>query len=162
MLDAFRMLARYNRVANERLYEKCGQLDPVEYRLERKGSFGSIHQLLNHILLGDRIWMSRFTGGGNTTPPLNSILFDSFPELLSARAAQDEQIEAFFAGIGTDFLRKQLRYTNSQGKDCQETTPVAVLHFFNHQTHHRGQVHVMLSQTDVKPPSLDLLRILNP
>ena len=97
MLAAFRMLARYNRIANERLYEACGRLDPVEYRRERKGSFGSIHGLLNHLLLGDRIWMSRFAGRGNTTPPLNSILFDTFAELRAARAAQDEEIEAFFA-----------------------------------------------------------------
>ena len=162
MLDAFRMLARYNRIANERLYEKCGQLDPAEYRKQRHGSFGSIHGLLNHLLLGDRIWMSRFSGGGNTTPPLNSILFDTFDELRLARVAQDEEIEAFFATAGNDFLERQLSYVNNQGKDYVETVPVAVLHFFNHQTHHRGQVHVMISQTDVKPPSLDMHRILNP
>jgi uncharacterized damage-inducible protein DinB len=162
MLDAFRMLARYNRIANERLYETCGQLDPVEYRRQRQGSFGSIHALLNHLLLGDRIWMSRFSGSGHTTPPLNSILFDSFAELRSARAAQDEEIEAFLAKVGTDFLDRQLSYVNNQGKDYVETAPVAVLHFFNHQTHHRGQVHVMISQTEVKPPSLDMHRILNP
>jgi uncharacterized damage-inducible protein DinB len=162
MLDAFRMLSRYNRIANERLYEKCGQLDPVEYRRERKGSFGSIHGLLNHVLLGDRIWMSRFEGSGNTAPPLNSILFDSFAELRSARAAQDEHIEAFFAQVDTDFLHRRLSYTNSQGKDYLQAVPVAVLHFFNHQTPHRGQVHVMISQTDTKPPSLDMHRILNP
>lgn len=162
MVDAFRIFARYNRVANERLYEACAQLDPVEYRRERKGSFGSIHNLLNHVLLGDRIWMSRFSGGGSTTPPLNSILFDTFDELRAARAAKDEEIEAFFAGIDDQFLHRQLRYTNSKGKDCVETSPVAVLHFFNHQTHHRGQVQVMISQTDVKPPSLDMHRLLNP
>jgi uncharacterized damage-inducible protein DinB len=162
MIDAFRMLARYNRIANERLYETCGQLDPVEYRRQRQGSFGSIHALLNHLLLGDRIWMSRFSGSGHTTPPLNSILFDSFAELRSARAAQDEEIEAFFAKVGTDFLDRQLSYVNNQGKDYVETAPVAVLHFFNHQTHHRGQVHLMISQTEVKPPSLDMHRILNP
>jgi uncharacterized damage-inducible protein DinB len=162
MLDAFRMLARYNRIANERLYEVCGQLEPVEYRRERKGSFGSIHGLLNHLLLGDRIWMSRFAGRGHTTPPLNSILFEGFAELRFARAAQDEEIEAFFAQTDTDFLQRQLPYTNNQGKDYLETAPVAVLHFFNHQTHHRGQVHVMISQTDIKPPSLDMHRILNP
>src|ERR1700728_4663370 len=161
MLDAFRMLARYNRIANERLYETCGQLDPVEYRRQRQGSFGSIHALLNHLLLGDRIWMSRFSGSGHTTPPLNSILFDSFAELRSARAAQDEEIEAFFAKVGTDFLDRQRSYVNNQGKDYVETAPVAVLHFFSHQTHHRGQVHVMISQTEVKPPSLDMHRILN-
>jgi uncharacterized damage-inducible protein DinB len=135
---------------------------PLQPRRERKGSFGSIHGLLNHVLLGDRIWMSRFAGRGHTTPPLNSILFDGFAELRSARAAQDEEIEAFFAQADTDFLQRQLPYTNNQGKDYLETTPVAVLHFFNHQTHHRGQVHVMISQTDIKPPSLDMHRILNP
>ncbi len=162
MLDAFRMLARYNRIANERLYEKCGQLDPVEYRKQRQGSFGSIHGLLNHLLLGDRIWMSRFAGSGKTTPPLNSILFDTFPELQSARAAQDEEIEAFFASVDAGFLHRQFSYVNNQGKDYVETVPVAVLHFFNHQTHHRGQVHVMISQTAIKAPSLDMHRILNP
>jgi uncharacterized damage-inducible protein DinB len=162
MIDAFRIFTRYNRIANERLYETCGQLDPVEYRRERKGSFGSIHKLLNHTLLADRIWMSRFGGRGSTTPPLNSILFDSFAELRSARATQDEEIETFFVKVDVDFLQRQLRYTNSLGKDCVDTAPAAVLHFFNHQTHHRGQVHVMISQTDVKPPSLDMHRILNP
>jgi uncharacterized damage-inducible protein DinB len=133
-----------------------------ECRRERSGSFGSIHALLNHILLGDRIWMSRFTGGGSTTPPLNSILFETFLQLRSARIEEDAKIEALFETVGDDFLTRPLRYTNSKGKDCQETASVAVLHFFNHQTHHRGQVHVMLSQTAVRPPSLDMHRILNP
>jgi uncharacterized damage-inducible protein DinB len=162
MLTTFRMLARYNRIANERLYEACGRLEPVEFRRERKGSCGSIHGLLNHLLLGDRIWMSRFAGRGHTTPPLNSILFEDFAELRSARAAQDGEIEAFFAQTDTDFLQRQLPYTNNQGKYYVEAAPVAVLHFFNHQTHHRAQVHVMISQTDIKPPSLDMHRILNP
>jgi uncharacterized damage-inducible protein DinB len=161
-LDVFRMLARYNRIANERLYEQCAELDPVEYRRERRGSFGSIHALLNHILLGDRIWMSRFAGGGSTTPPLNSILYDTFAELHAARSAQDAEIEAFFEKADSALLLKPLRYTNSRGKDCVDVAPMAVLHFFNHQTHHRGQVHVMIGQTDVPPPSLDLHRIINP
>ncbi len=162
MLDAFRIFAHYNRVANERLYEACSRLDPVEYRRQRAGSFGSIHALLNHVLLGDRIWMSRFAGGGGTTPPLNSILFDEFAELRAARVAQDASIEAFFTTADEALLTKRLSYTNSLGKACVDAAPAAVLHFFNHQTHHRGQVHVMLSQTDVKPPSLDMHRILNP
>ena len=162
MLDTFRMFARYNRIANARLYEQCGKLDLEEYQRERRGSFGSIHALLNHILLGDRIWMSRFAGGGSTTPPLNSILYETFTKLSSARFEQDASIEAFFERADADFLTRSLSYTNSLGKDCTDTTPLAVLHFFNHQTHHRGQVHVMLSQTDVRPPSLDMHRILNP
>src|ERR1700684_568235 len=114
MLDAFRMLAGYNRIANARLYEQCGKLDLEEYRRERRGSFGSIHGLLNHILLGDRIWLSRFAGGGNTTPPLNSILFDTFAKLRTARIEQDASIEAFFEKADGDFLTRSIPYTNSQ------------------------------------------------
>ncbi len=65
----FRTLARYNRIANERLFELCAQLDSVEYKKRRQGSFGSIHGLLNHILLGDRIWLARFQGGGAISRP---------------------------------------------------------------------------------------------
>jgi len=162
MLDAFRIFARYNSVANARLYEQVGKLDVTEYRRERRGSFGSIHALLNHMLVGDRIWMSRFAGGGKTTPPLNTILFETFPEINSARAEEDAGIEAFFEKIDDDFLTRRLAYTNSRGKEYVEEAAPAVLHFFNHQTHHRGQVHVMLSQTEVSPPSLDMHRILNP
>jgi uncharacterized damage-inducible protein DinB len=162
MLDAFRIFARYNRVANERLYEQVGKLDVAEYRRERRGSFGSIHALLNHPLVGDLFWRSWFAGGGKTTPPLNTILFETFAEINSARAEEDAAIETFFAKVGGDFLIRRLAYTNSRGKDYVEEAAPAVLHFFNHQTHHRGQVHVMLSQTEVSPPALDMHRILNP
>lgn len=158
----FQMLARYNRTANERLYDKCSQLDPQEYRKQRQGSFGSIHALLNHILLGDRIWMSRLQGGGQTTPALNTVQYEDFTELHAARKDLDAQIEAFFAGVNEDFLGGSITYTNSKGQPCRDEVHVAVSHMFNHQTHHRGQVHVMLSQTAVPPPSLDLHRIINP
>ncbi len=124
MLDAFRMLARYNRIANERLYEQCGKLDLAEYRRERRGSFGSIHGLLNHILLGDRIWMSRFAGGGNTTPPLNSILFETFAELqLSANRTRREYRSVLRKSRMTVFSPGHCAYTNSQGKDYVEAAP---------------------------------------
>jgi len=158
----FQMLARYNTVANERLFAKCAELDDAEYRKPRPGSFGSIHGLLNHILLGDRIWMARFEGGGPVTPPLNLVLFDDFSALRSARIADDLRIESFFASLDDRFFARSFAYSNNQGKGYVETAHVACTHLFNHQTHHRGQVHVMLSQTSVAPPSLDLHRILNP
>ena len=162
LLSHFQMLARYNRIANERLYEKCSELTDAEYRKQRAGSFGSIHGLLNHILRGDRSWMSRFEGGGHTTPALNTVLFEDFSALRIARAEQDAHIEAFFGNLSEDFAGVSYRYVNSEGKDYVESAPVAFGHVFNHQTHHRGQVHVMLSQTPVAPPSLDLHRIINP
>jgi uncharacterized damage-inducible protein DinB len=162
LLKHFQMLARYNRIANERLFETCAQLDDAEYRRQRVGSFGSIHALLNHILLGDQIWMSRFRREGQSTPALNAILFESFTELRSAREKMDADMESFFAEAGTDFLKSKLVYVNSKKVECRDIMALAVGHFFNHQTHHRGQVHVMLSQSLVQPPSLDLHRIINP
>ena len=100
----FQTLARYNTVANLRLFEACSQLDDAEYRKTRAGSFGSIHALLNHILLGDRIWMSRFEGGGRTTPPLNAILYDEFAALRNARVEEDRRIERFFAAADDTIL----------------------------------------------------------
>jgi uncharacterized damage-inducible protein DinB len=161
-LHLFQMLARYNREANQRLYAACEQISDEEYRRQRAGSFGSIHALLNHILLGDRIWMSRFAGGGQTTPPLNTVLFDDFCALRSAREQEDTAMEAFFRSADSAFLSKSFSYTNSRGRHCIDAAIPSVLHMFNHQTHHRGQVHVMLSQTGTQPPSLDMHRILNP
>jgi uncharacterized damage-inducible protein DinB len=158
----FQMLARYNRIANERLFAKCAELDDAEYRKRRAGSFGSIHGLLNHILLGDRRWMGLFEGGERATPPLNQILYHDFSGLRIARVHEDARIESFFAGIEAAFWIQSFAYTNHQGKDYVEAAHVACGHLFNHQTHHRGQVHVMLSQTPVAPPSLDLHRIVNP
>ena len=158
----FHMLARYNRVANERLFEACSRLDIDEYRKARPGSFGSIHGLLNHILLGDRIWMGRFEGSGLTTPPLNTVLFEEFSDLRLARVEQDARIEKFFSSGDDGLLTGSYRYINNQGREYTDDASVAFCHLFNHQTHHRGQVHVMLSQTSVQPPSLDLHRIINP
>ena len=136
--DHFRMLARYNRIANELLYDCCAQLDDTEYRRQRAGSFGSIHALLNHILLGDRIWMSRFKGGGQVTPALNTVLFDSFPELRTAREKDDVEMESFFDTLEPGFFERELIYINSRKRECRDSAPMAVTHFFNHQTHHRG------------------------
>ncbi len=158
----FQMMALYNRVANQHLYESCAQLSDEEYRRQRKGSFGSIHALLNHILLGDRIWMSRFEGGGATTPPLNTVLYDDFAALREARGTEDERIESFFASAGPDFFSRGLAYVNSKGVQRSDDAAMAVAHLFNHQTHHRGQVHVMLAQTTAKAPSLDLHWIIDP
>ena len=113
----------------------------AEYRKPRRGSFGSIHGVLNHIILGDRIWMARFEGvpdrGVLSTPPLKTILFDEFTELRSARVREDERIEGFFAGFSTGYPGRSFSYINNQGKEYVESAPVA-------------------------PPSLDLHRIINP
>jgi uncharacterized damage-inducible protein DinB len=72
------------------------------------------------------------------------------------------KLNPFSMGWSRTFWGRVLNYTNSQKRECREPTTSAVTHFFNHQTHHRGQIHVMLSQTSVPPPSFDLHRIIHP
>ena len=163
LIAHFQMLARYNTEANRRLYEACARLDDAEYRKQRAGSFGSIHGLLNHILLGDRVWMWRFTEtGGAVTPPLNTELCSGFAELRLERVEHDAHIEAFINALNESFFTREFSYVNNAGKRCCDPAPLLLQHMFNHQTHHRGQVTVMLSQTAVRPPVLDLHRIERP
>lgn len=158
----FRMLAGYNRIANQRLYGQCARLDEDQFRRVRPGPFGSIRGLLNHLLLGDGIWMARFEGGGTATPALDTVLHEDFAGLAAARTDMDQRIVSFFEGAGSELFARRFHYINNQGKAYVEEASVAIAHFFNHQTHHRGQVCVMLAATPIDPPSLDLHRIVNP
>jgi uncharacterized damage-inducible protein DinB len=159
----FQTLARYNTIVNQRLYNACSELSEDDLHRERSGSFPSIHRTLNHILLADRIWMGRFTRAGiSGTPPLDTVLYDDFKALHAARIAEDEAIEIFMRSLDNDFLQRDFTYVNSRGVSCTDPVPLILGHFFNHQTHHRGQIHVMLSQTSIRPLSFDLHRAIRP
>lgn len=152
----FDLLARYNSWANERLYESVARLADAEYRAARPSFFGSIHATLNHILVGDRLWMSRLAGG-SLSLPLNKILYDDLASLRAARRAQDKLLIELVASIPSARLDDKLTYRNTKGTPFATPYRLVLGHLFNHQTHHRGQVHDMLSQTKVPPPELDLI-----
>ncbi|MFO1079885.1 MAG: DinB family protein [Reyranellaceae bacterium] len=154
--------ARYNRLANEALYAACEALPDEARRRDLGAFFRSVHGTLNHLLLGDRIWMTRFAGGEHVSTGLDSILFDHFAELRQARVDMDRRIEAFFGDLPAGFLGRTLRYVNNAGHATADPAAVIVPHFFNHQTHHRAQVHTLLSQLGQAAPVLDLHRILRP
>ncbi|MBY0432195.1 MAG: DinB family protein [Rhodospirillales bacterium] len=156
MIDYFRTLARYNRWANARLYTACAKLPPEEITKSRPAYFGSILGTLNHVLVGDRAWLGRIEGKDYGIRSLNDVLYDSFSGLLGAREAFDDHIVTVVDGL-EGHLGDTLSYRNMQGE--QHATPMTLVlgHLFNHQTHHRGQVHDMLSQTDMTPPALDLI-----
>ena len=162
MTEFWAQYAHYNRLANERLYEACARLSDEERRRDLGAFFGSVHGTLNHLLLGDRIWMTRFEGGSHPSTNLGAILFDAFADLRAARGEMDARIEAFFAALPTGFLDRSLRYINNSGVDSTDPASVIVPHFFNHQTHHRAQVHTLLSQLGQDTPVLDLHRVLRP
>jgi uncharacterized damage-inducible protein DinB len=152
----FDLLARYNTWANERLYDACAKLGDGERKAKRRAFFGSIHATLNHILVGDRLWTSRLAGG-SLVLALDKILHEDFGRLRTARGAQDQLLIELVAGISATELVAPIAYANSKGQSFATPRRLVLGHLFNHQTHHRGQVHDMLSQTDVEPPELDLI-----
>lgn len=162
LIEQARMMARYNRLANRRLYDACAALPAEELERDRKGFFHSILGTLNHIMIGDRIWLGRFAGREMPSTGLDAILYADFAALRQAREAEDERIEDFAAGLDEAFLAATIGYRNNQGLRFDDPMPLLLTHFFNHQTHHRGQVHDMLSQAGIAPPSLDLHRVLIP
>ncbi len=163
LANHFQTMARYNAGANQRLYTACSQLSDADYRRERPGAFGSVHLTLNHILLGDRLWMARFTEPEiQTTPPLRTELYDDFSSLRAAREREDARIQEFMNGLEESFLEGEISYVNNAGQLCHDPAPLILAHVFNHQTHHRGQIQIMLSETPVSPPSLDMHRVIRP
>jgi uncharacterized damage-inducible protein DinB len=157
----FRRMAAYNRWANARLYEAAGKLSPAALAAPRSGFFPSLLKTLNHILVGDTVWMGRLDGSGSADiTSLNQILHTDLAALKAARSAMDERIVAFVDGLKPQRFDEDLVYRTMAGEAM--TTPVGpvLAHFFNHQTHHRGQAHAMLSSTEVAPPSLDLILFL--
>lgn len=160
LIKNFQSLARYNQLANNRLYDACAQLSDEDRKLDRKAFFCSIHGTLNHILLADRIWLGRFEGVLSGSYILNETLFEDYGKLRAARAQEDLRIQAFADNMSDAFAAGVLTWTNSAGKTSSEVQSLLVTHMFNHQTHHRGQVHNMLSQAGVKTPVLDLPWVL--
>jgi len=162
LIAHFQLLAQYNALANQTLYATCAVLDDATRKQLRPAFFKSIHGTLNHILVGDRIWLHRFSGKVVASTGLDAILYDEFEELWQARIAEDELIQSFAASLSEATLNQSIRYVNNAGIEYINPMSLLVAHFFNHQTHHRGQVHNLLSQTPLPPPSLDLHRIINP
>ena len=115
LIRHFRRLAHYNRLTNARLYGACARLSEAERKKTRPAFFGSIHGTLNHILLGDRIWLARFEGESAPSTGLDTILYEDFGELQAARGAEDARLEAFAAGLTPEVLQGSIRYVNNAG-----------------------------------------------
>ena len=160
MKERYRMFAGYNAWCNERLYDAASKVPDAEYRADRGAFFKSLHGTLNHLLVGDRIWMKRFTGVGEQPPSLDAILYDDFEALRAARRSQDVLITRYIAGLDNERLNGPLRYkTVVRPQTIEQPLAPALDHFFNHQTHHRGQAHALLSSMigNEATPSFDLI-----
>lgn len=176
-LDNYRFLARYNRWMNQRLYQACEQLSDEERKQPRGAFFGSVHHTLNHLILADQVWLRRFArcgaDSGVVFPDLSAnvldmperysldmILFDDWAALKVKRDQLDEAIEAWLAGMPDVYPQSTMRYSNSKGVERAHPAWKAMTHFFNHQTHHRGQVTTLLMQAGVDVGVTDVIALV--
>lgn len=165
----FELLASYNEWMNSKVYESAGQLTATDLAKDRGAFFASILGTLNHIVVGDTIWLKRFATHpsclgslrevANLPNPtsLNQIIFDDFSSLHKHRNWLDEQIINWISELSDDDLDYILDYHNIKGVFSNKCYSSLILHFFNHQTHHRGQVSTLLSQAGVDIGVTDLL-----
>jgi uncharacterized damage-inducible protein DinB len=159
--EHFALMARYNAWANARLYRMAAQLSDEQYRRDVSAYFTNLHGTLNHLLVADRIWMWRLTGTGVAPNRLDAIVSEDLIELTAARHAEDERIVSFVESLTDARLESELEYRTVKGASQQQKHREVLAHLFNHQTHHRGQAHAILTTLGVKEPdSLDVLWML--
>lgn len=170
-------MARYNRWMNLKLYALAAPLEDAERKRELGAFFGSLHGTLNHLLLGDRVWMRRFTGDREryasrdvhgeplAIRSLAQELYADFDQLRREREQTDEDILAWTYSLDEAALDRPLEYETIAGEPQRHAAWWAIGHFFNHQTHHRGQATSLLKQLGIDPGVTDLLammRVENP
>ena len=155
------MLARYNRWQNTALYQSAQTLSDQQRREDRGAFFGSLHTTLAHVLWADRVWMNRFAGTPETTLEDNQgkgPAYQDWERLQADRHDFDETIQRWASELDEAWLETNLTWWNTK-RTQQTTKPVwrLVAHFFNHQTHHRGQAHALLTAFGADTHSTDLL-----
>lgn len=154
----FIMQSRYNRCMNHNLYTVCETVPDEQRKRDMGAFFHSVHGTLNHLLLGDRLWMSRFTGAEFPVESLDQELYSDFKELRQARMDTDEAICAWIDAPEKIDLDRIIAFKAVVTQRTHRFRLAdALLHFFHHQTHHRGQVTTLLSQLGLDFGTTDMM-----
>lgn len=160
-------LARYNRWMNDKLYGLAATLSDEARKSDGGAFFKSIHGTFNHILLADRIWLGRFKGmsfpdgfmGPGGIRSLDQELYADFEELRCERVRTDDELSAWISELTPERLATPLVIAR-RGKRQESPLWWSVVHVFNHQTHHRGQITTLLTQRGCNPGVTDLVAML--
>ena len=153
--------ARYNAWANIRIYNALRKLTDEDRKLDRSAFFKSIHNTMNHILLADLIYRERLEKKPTTFTRLDEVLYDDFDELERAHRANDVWYIDFCAAMSQEELDAELTFT-AVGLDQKEVfslpMKLCLTNLFQHQIHHRGHVHHMISHAGGNPPPVDVVK----
>jgi uncharacterized damage-inducible protein DinB len=164
--DWCRLMAAYNAEMNRRVYAAASRLSDEARRQERGAFFGSLHGTLNHLLWGDMQWMSRFDGGEK--PPVgggqaSKSMMADFETLATKRMEMDARITDWAARLTPEWLDGGLTwYSGAARREVTKPRALLVTHFFNHQTHHRGQAHALITAAGEDTGDTDLFLVLDP
>ena len=162
------LMAEYNRWMNVRLYDAAAQLPEAQIMADRRAFFGSIFDTLTHIVVADLIWLHRFArhqglqelsgamAGFPTPASLRERVAGSLAELRDVRTRADGVVSELAGLISEHHLSQTLRYSNTAGQQQAKNFGLVLQHFFNHQTHHRGQATTLLFQAGVDVGVTDL------
>lgn len=154
-LEHLRLMARNNAYANERLYVACCSLTQRAFEAERTNFFPSIRETLNHIWEVDRYYLDALCEEGKGLTVYETPHLATADDLKAAQAMLDRKLIRFCDGLSDADLERTVLHERGENGAHQETIAATLLHLFQHQVHHRGQVHAMLAGTRVKPPQLD-------
>ena len=154
----FQMFSVYNRWANALVYQAAEALAPEDQNRDTGAFFGSLIGTLNHVLVADRIWLKRFTGEGTAPAKLDTIVYEDLPSLRIAREAEDQRIVDWVGSLSDKAFTGRFSYvTVTDMRTVSQRLAPALAHFFNHQTHHRGQAHTILTSLGSPSLTLDLI-----
>jgi uncharacterized damage-inducible protein DinB len=155
LVQTYRAFAYNNAWANDRLLTACTNLSREDFEAERTGFFPSLQRTLNHIYVIDRFYVDALEGGWlGPQAWANEVPCRTVAELKRAQAIVDKRLIAICDGLTPDLLNGIMR-VNLDTSVQTERRDRLLMHLFQHQIHHRGQAHAMLSGTAVKPPQLD-------
>ena len=167
------LMANYNQWMNRKLYDAALTLTDAELARDRRAFFGSILGTLNHLALGDTVWLKRFAqhpAGYAALAPLNAVsapadlkqlAFADIRELAAHRSWLDQLIVDWSHTVQEIDLDHRLHYSNMRGVSADKNFFSLLVHFFNHQTHHRGQATTLLTQAGLDVGTTDLLALID-
>ena len=152
----FQLLANFNKWTNEKIITSCKKLTETEYKKDRGAFFSSIHGTLNHLLVVDRAYIFHIAEKDHGLKSLHQILYENLFQLEEARIKEDNRLVDLVNNLTEESIHKKITYNGFETGKTTYTINTILITLFNHQTHHRGQIHNMLSQAGIKPPQIDI------